>query len=274
MNKLTTTWELAKVSWGVLRADKELLLLPVLSAICAILVSATFFVPLVMVPEVLAADGERGVGVYLGLFLFYFINYFVVIYFNTALIGAATIRLKGGDPTLRDGLSFAWGNLSRIAQWAAVAATVGMILRIIEERVGWLGQIVVRLLGSAWTLATYFVIPVLVYEKLGPIEAAKRSAVMFRETWGERFTSAVSFGLLFFLLALPAVFAPFLAGALLGGTAFLIILAVAVIYLVTLAVVGAALNGVFVAALYQYAQTRQASGPFTPELLNSAWKPK
>ncbi len=273
MSKLTTTWELAKVSWGVLRADKELLLLPVLSAICAVVVSASFFVPLVLVPETLS-KGDMRIGVYLGLFLFYFVNYFVMIFFNTALIGAATIRLQGGDPTLGDGLRFAWGNVNRIVQWAAVAATVGMILRIIEERVGWLGQLMVRLVGAAWTVATYFVVPVLVYEKLGPIEAVKRSASMFRETWGERMSSAVSFGLLFFLLALPAFFAPFIAAMLFGSVAFLVVLAIAVLYLIALAVISSALNGVFVAALYQYAQSRQATGPFTPELLNSAWRRK
>ena len=202
MNKLSNTWELAKVSWGVLLADKELMLLPVMSAICAIVVSATFVVPLVVVPEALA-KGQHSPVAYVGLFLFYFVNYFVVIFFNTALIGAATIRLKGGDPTLRDGLAFAMENVGRIAQWAAVAATVGMILRMIEERVGWLGKIVISVLGAAWSVATFFVIPVLVYEKLGPIEAVKQSAAMFRKTWGERLSASVSFGLLFFLLAIP-----------------------------------------------------------------------
>jgi hypothetical protein len=211
--------------------------------------------------------------VYAGVFLFYFVNYFVVIFFNTALIGAATIRLKGGDPTLGDGLAFAWDNVGRIAQWAAVAATVGMILRIIAERVGWIGKIIISLLGAAWSVATYFVIPVLVYEKLGPIEAVKQSAAMFRKTWGERLASSFSFGLLFFLLAIPAFIAPFLA-AMLGATAFLVVLALAIVYVLLLAVISAALNGVFVAALYQYAHSGDASGPFTPQMLSSAWRPK
>src|SRR5882724_10286722 len=98
---------------------------------------------------------------YMGMFLFYLANYFVVIFFNTALIHAATIRLRGGDPTLSDGLGFAWENVGRILQWAAVAATVGMILRAIEERVGWLGRFIIALVGAAWTVATYFVIPVI-----------------------------------------------------------------------------------------------------------------
>jgi hypothetical protein len=273
MNTISTTWELAKVSWGVLKTDKELALLPVLSAISAILVSATFVVPLIVVPKILSTAGI-GIGRFLGPFLFYLVNYLVVIFFNTALIHAATIRLRGGQPTVGDGLRFAWDNLGRILQWAAVAATVGMILRAIEERVGWLGKLIVMLIGSAWTLATYFVVPVIVYEQLGPIDAIKRSAQMFRDTWGERLVSSVSFGLLFFLLALPAIGAPFLAGFLLGTAAAVVTIVIAVLYLIALAVVNAALNGIFVAALYQYTQNRQACGPFTPELLNSAWRPR
>src|SRR4029453_17061444 len=94
MSRISRTWELAQVSWSVLRADKELMLLPVLSAICSIVVSASFFIPLLLAPQALS-DGPMTPFVYVGAFLFYLVNYFVVIFFNTALIGAATIRLKG-----------------------------------------------------------------------------------------------------------------------------------------------------------------------------------
>jgi hypothetical protein len=272
MNRIARTWELARVSWSVLRADKELMLLPIMSAICSIVVSASFFIPLLLIPEVIA-DGRPSPAVYVGLFLFYLVNYFVVIFFNTALISAATIRLKGGDPTLRDGLAFAWENVGSILQWAAVAATVGMILRTIEERVGWLGKIIISILGAAWTVATYFVIPVMVYEKVGPFEAIKQSTAMFRKTWGERVVSSVSFGLLFFLLAIPAIAVVFLAASL-GTVVFVMALVLAVIYVLTLAVISAALNGIFVAALYQYVHTGEIAGPFTSQMLGSAWQSK
>ena len=272
MNRISRTWELAQVSWSVLRADKELMLLPIMSAICSIVVSASFFIPFLAVPQAFA-DGPSRPVIYVGLFLFYLVNYFVVIFFNTALISAATTRLKGGSPTLRDGLAFAWENVGSILQWAAVAATVGMILRTIEERVGWLGKIVIGLLGAAWSIATYFVIPVMVYEKLGPIDAIKESAALFKKTWGERVVGSISFGLLFFVLAIPAFLAVLVAASL--GTAVLVMVAIlAVVYLLTLAVISAALNGIFVAALYQYVHTGQIAGPFTPEMLGSAWQSK
>ena len=271
MNRILRTWELAKVSWSVLQADKELMLLPIMSAICSILVSASFFVPLLVLPQVIA-DGPSAV-FYVGLFLFYLVNYFVVIFFNTALISAATTRLQGGEPTLRDGLAFAWENVGSILQWAAVAATVGLILRTIEERVGWLGKIVISILGAAWSIATYFVIPVMVYEKLGPVDAIKSSAAMFKKTWGERAVSSVSFGLLFFILALPAFLVVIVAASL--GTALMVMaIILAAFYLLTLAVISAALNGIFVAALYQYAHTGETAGPFTAQVMTSAWQAK
>lgn len=273
MNKITRTWELAKVSWGVLRDDKELALLPVLSAICAILVSATFFLPLIVVPEIFNF-GRPGPVQFVGTFLFYLANYFVVIFFNTALIHAATIRLRGGNPKLSDGLNFALENVMVILQWAVVAATVGMIIRAIEERVGWLGKIVVALIGAAWSLATYFVVPVIVYERLGPIDAVKRSASLFRDTWGERAIGSISFGLLFFLLALPAIAVPFLFGALFGVVAGLVMGGIALLYIIALAVVSSALQGIFTAALYLYTQSKQASGPFSQEMLGGAWRPR
>jgi hypothetical protein len=225
-----------------------------------------------MVPQAFAGGPSRPV-VYVGLFLFYLVNYFVVIFFNTALISAATTRLQGGSPTLRDGLAFAWENVGSILQWAAVAATVGMILRTIEERVGWLGKVVISILGAAWSVATYFVIPVMVYERVGPFEAIKQSAAMFRKTWGERVVSSMSFGLLFFVLALPA-FVVVLFAASLGTAIFVMALALAIVYVLTLAVISAALNGIFVAALYQYVHTGEISGPFTPQMLGSAWQSK
>ncbi len=273
MGKISTTWELAKVSWGILRDDKELALLPVLSAICAVLVSVTFVFPFLIMPKILEPDGF-GLARIMGPFVYYLANYFVVIFFNTALIHAATIRLRGGHATVADGLNFAWANVGRILQWAVLAATVGMILRALSERAGWIGRIIVGLIGAAWTIATYFVVPVMVYEQLGPIDAVKKSAQMLRDTWGERLTASFSFGLLFFLLALPAIGLPFAVGFLLGWIPGLVMAAICVLYFIALGVVHAALNGIFQAALYEYTRSKTAMGPFTPQMLNSAWQPK
>src|SRR5207237_3156912 len=140
----------------------------------------------------------------LGMFTLYVANYFVILFFNVALVGIANSRLMGGNWTFRDGIELAWARKGTILQWAFVAATVGMILRTMEERMGLIGRIVMRIIGIAWTLACYFVVPVLAFEDLSPVAAIKRSSKLFRDTWGEKVIGGLSFSLVSFVLMLPA----------------------------------------------------------------------
>ena len=130
-------------------------------------------------------------------FLFYVVSYTVIFFCNTALVGAAMIRLEGGDPTLRDGFRIAFDRLPQIIGYALIAATVGMILRWISERAGIVGQIIIGIIGFAWNIATFLVVPVLAVEKVGPIEAIKRSAGLLRRTWGEQLVGNAGIGIVF-----------------------------------------------------------------------------
>jgi len=282
MGKIGTSWALVKQSFSILRSDKELMLLPVLSAISCVLVTAVIFAggAVALLPGIRAASAAHTQlpmsqpVVYAGLFVFYVVNYFVIVFFNTALVGAASIRLNGGNPTLKDGLTLAWGRKGVILQWAVLAATVGVILQIIERRARLFGRIVARLIGLVWTLASYLVVPVLALEGLGPVDALKRSAQLFRKTWGEQVVGGFSFGLIFFLLALPGFVLP-VAGGVLGGMPGLIAGAVLMIlYFVLLAVISSATHGIFIAALYRYATTGEASTGFTAENFSMAWQRK
>jgi hypothetical protein len=132
------------------------------------------------------------------------VAYLIGIFFNAAVVGAATIRLQGGDPTMRDGLRLASSRLGKIAGWAAISATVGLILRSLEERAGFIGDLIIGLIGVVWGAITFFVVPVLLYEPVGPVEGIKRSAAIFKRRWGEQFTGNVAIGLAMFLIALPA----------------------------------------------------------------------
>jgi TatD family hydrolase len=67
-----------------------------------------------------------------------------------------------------------------IFQWALLAATVGIILKMIEGRSSIIGKLVAGLIGLAWTLASFLVVPILAFEELGPFEALSRSAELFR----------------------------------------------------------------------------------------------
>ena len=118
-DKVSRSWHLVKASAGVLRTDKELLLFPVISSVAMLVVIATFLVPVLGLR--LFEGGEIGpLGAVIG-FLFYLCQYFVIFFFNTALVGAAMIRLEGGDPTVADGLRIARSKIVPILGYAAMA---------------------------------------------------------------------------------------------------------------------------------------------------------
>jgi len=281
MGRIARTWELIGNSFAVLKADKELLLLPIISGIFCVLVSVVVLGGggLLLGPQNLQATPSAvnhyaiPQAVWVCLFAFYLVNYFVITFFNVALVSAASSRLAGGNATLNDGLEAAWQRKGKIIQWAFLSATVGVLLRMIAERTGWLGRLVGGLMGMAWTLASYFVVPVLVAEDVGPAEALRRSADLFLQTWGEEVAGGFSFGLIFTLLALPAVALPFL-GRNLGSTGMMAGAALALLYWLALSVVSSAVQGIFVAALYRYAKTKQVSPGFRLENFSTAWQPK
>jgi Family of unknown function (DUF6159) len=282
MGKIGNTWEVVKQSFAILRDDEELMLLPVLSAIACMAVSVSLLAGsgLLYYPQIKAAIAEHSAWhpsnnlIMGGTFVFYLANYFVIIFFNTALVSAASIRLEAGEPTVRDGLRAAWNRLGVIFQWALVSATVGMILRMIEDRSSLVGRLVAGLVGMAWTLATFFVVPVLAFENLGPVGAFNRSAQLFRDNWGEEVVGTFSFGLIFFLLALPGFALPILGGALAGGYGVTLGVCLMVIYFIFLSVVSASTHGIFLAALYHYATKGEVSLGFDRRTLSSAWQPK
>ena len=280
MGTLSRSWELVGQSFRILKSDKELMWLPVASAISCIVATVIIFgagallvLPLGSMPHDAAAQKLLYQQMSPFLLLFYIATYSIAIYFNVALVSIASNRLAGGQATLNDGLQAAWKRKWRILQWALVAATVGILLRMLERRASFIGRIVVGLIGFAWTLASFFVVPLLAAEDVGPMEALYRSAEIFRNTWGEEVVGGFSFGLIFFLLALPGALLPLL-GAQYGTNAMLAGLALAILYWVLLSVISSASQGIFVAALYRYATTRQISGGFSGDDLTGAWHPK
>ena len=273
--KFSRSWGLVKASASVLRADKELMLFPALSSLATLLVLATFALPIFAFK--LFDHGFNAVGAVLG-FLFYFCQYAVIVFFNSALVGAATIRLEGGDPTVSDGLRAARARLPAILGYAAIAATVGVVLKSIKDRDN---NLVVRLIGSglgvAWTLATFLVVPVLVNRNVGPVDALKESVALLKKTWGENAIGHVgigaAFGLITFLLVAIGIGSAFLtwqaapAAGIAVGVAFLV-------GLLVLGVVQSALSGIYSAALYRYAVAHETPPAFRGLALESAFAPK
>lgn len=261
MRRISNTIELAKASWKVLQADKELLALPLMSAVATIIVAVGFVIPLFAYGSF---EGEQlTLTDYVILFGFYVAAAFVTIFFNAALVHAADERLKGGDPTLGSALRGAGRRIGRILPWAIVSATVSLALRAIEERVGGLGRFVVGLVGVAWSLVTFLVIPILVIEDIGVVDAVKRSGSLFKRTWGENVAAQFGFGLLGFLAVLPAV-PVIMLGIAAGGALLALAVVLAALWIVVTAVVLAALNGIFQTALYHFAVDGEVPGGYFP----------
>jgi len=211
-------------------------------------------------------------------FLFYLCQYFVIFFFNAALVSAAVIRLEGGDPTLADGFNGAKARIVPILGYAAIAATVGMLLQALKSREN---NFLVRLIGSglgvAWTLSTFLVVPVLVQRNVGPIDAIKESVALLKRTWGENAIGNVGLGAAFGLMSLVLILfsvVVVIAAASLSVTLAITLAVVAVLALVFLAVVQSALSGIYSAALYRFATVGEAPAGFENTGLQRAFAPK
>lgn len=276
--RLARSWELTKASLAVLSADKELLVYPLLSGLASMLVLATFAIPALLagIGDRLASgeDGARVLGTIVA-FAFYVTQYFVILFCNTALVGAAMIRLRGGDPTVGDGFKVAFARLGTILGYAVVSATVGMLLRALAQRGGALGRIASSMFGLAWGLATFLVVPVLVVEDVGPVEAVRRSAAYLKRTWGEQLAGNLGMGAVFGVAALVvglAGVAGLVAAAAMGSGVLAAVVAVAmVLAFVALSLVSSALAGIYSAAVYRYAADGNAGGFFPERLVKDAF---
>ena len=278
MGRFQRSWTLTKCSFQVLRSDKELLVFPLVAALAAIMVVATFVLPMFGLGLFENMDGGRSFELYVWGFAFYLVQYFVMFFFNSALVGAAMIRLDGGDPTVSDGLRIARSKWKQILGYAAIAATIGLILRALEQRAGFLGRIVIGFIGVAWTAVTFLTVPVLVARDIGPVDAVKESASLLKQTWGENLIGNGGIGLVLGLFNVTLMLvgggiAIFLASQ--GLTMLAIALGVAVVIAVIVtALAQAALSGIYSAVLYRYAIAGDAPQGFDGMLLQDAFQRK
>lgn len=279
MGRIRNSIELFKASWAVIRQDRELLVLPVFSAIAALATIGLFAVPVLATVnfDAVSIEGASTVEAspltYVLLFLAYVVLAFVGIFFNAALVHAANERMSGGDPTLSSALGGAASRLNRILPWAIVSATVSMIIRQIQERGGLLGGILGFLGGLAWAAVTFLVLPILVIENIGVVDAVKRSTGLLRNAWGEGLAGNAGLGIIGFIAMIPF----FIIGALgvfAGSTAVLVpALAIAILGVVGVAIVMSALSIVYQTALYRFA-TGQPAVVFSQDLMQNAFQPK
>ena len=269
MGRIQRGWELTKTSWGVLRSDRSLAVFPILGGLTALLLGAAFGLP----AWVLFDDDQPVGGVILAVVGIYALT-FAGIFFNVALAAAAAQVLDGEDATVASGVAVARRRLGAIAGWAALVASVNIVIRGLQDRAGPLADILLGGLAVAWNLVTFLAVPVLTLEGTGPIETLKRSARIFRERWGEQITGQVSIGGIVLLAAIVPVLLLGLIGYALGGAGGGVLIAIAVAVLIVAAIISTALSQIFAVALYRFAVGEGATGAFTEEELASAVRPR
>ncbi|HEX3912211.1 MAG TPA: DUF6159 family protein [Steroidobacteraceae bacterium] len=283
-DKISRSWSLAGQCWNVLKADPALLVFPLLSSIVLFVLLASFALPVFALvhglhPAVVDdTTHTRRYMLYITLYAFYFVSYAVMMFFNSALISVALKRLDGEPAGVGEGLQMALARLPAILGYAAIAASVGTVLRAIEERVGFIGRIVIAVIGAGWTIATAMTLPVLIEEDVGPVEAISRSLALLRRNWGENVIGNGSISLGVAVVAIPIgililfmVFAAMSAHS--SGMIFLAI-ALFVLTMVALGLVSSTLHSIYTAALYRFATGSKENAGIDSDLLADAYRPK
>jgi hypothetical protein len=217
--RLSNGWELTKNSFKVLKENKELVIFPVLSGISLILITGSFIVAFLAAygwdTDNVGYSDEGNMVLNIALtFVFYLVNYFVVIFFNMALIHCTRMYFHGEQVSIKKGLQFSVSRIGAIFTWSVFAATVGTILRMLQENLGVVGKIITGIIGIVWSVATFFVVPIIAYENVGPFDAFKRSANLMRKQWGESLVANFSFALVQFIGVLVVSLALFFVGAI------------------------------------------------------------
>ena len=278
LDRFQRSWDLAGECMSLLMEDKSLLVFPLLSSLAMLLVIGSFAVPLFPSLALRSSGGVQGMSslTYVALFVFYWLQYSIVIFFNTALIEVALDRFDGEEASLGDGLRRALSQLPVIIGYALIAATVGLILRVIAERVGFVGKIVVGVIGFAWSVATALVVPVLAAEDVGPVDAIRRSVELIKKAWGEDIIGGagigVVFGVLIFLMLLVGGFLVVVAFGAGNAAAGITLLVASVVVVSFLGLAQATLQSIYSAALYRYANGDPAAGGIEPRLLEGAFQ--
>jgi len=255
-------------------ADKKLLVFPVLSGFVTIAVILTFVLPLLVTGAFMSMSALGPVYYYGLLFVFYAVSYFVVIFFNTALISCVNARLNGKEMTIKEGLFNSGRHLPAIIGWALLSATIGLVLNLLQERAGFIGDIIISIVGGVWSLVTFFVVPVLILEDKGVFDSLKESVDLIKKTWGESIVGTAGMAVVFVIIGVIAGLGVLTTMVLGNAIVFGAALALFLMFIVLLAVIYSAMQGIFVTALYTYAKTGSVPSAFNADLIRNAFAPK
>ena len=278
MGRIKRGWKLSKQSWAVVKSDKSLLAFPIISVVAAIITMIIFFGGGAAMAVAIGSPWGALPLVIIGAYLLTVVG----VFSSVALASCATEALEGRQTTVGQGISSARGRMKLIFAWAAVALFVGALIAVIQSLLqevagGIASAIFGGLAGLAWAVATFFVIPVITLEGLGPKEALKTSAHVVKERWGEGVVGSSAIGLItFFVAMLPAIVMMVLGFVLAGSSAVGggLLITIGVLVFVIAMLFQSTITAVFRVALYRYATEGDVIGGFDREALESAFVPK
>jgi len=254
MDRIRNTWSLMKSSFAVLKQEKKLLLFPLFSGVCTVIILLSFFFPLLIFESSWVDSLKTGIpdtAFYVLIFIFYFLNYFIMIFFNAAAVVSAIYVMQGGTPSISQALNMVMKRIGPLTGWALIAATVGLIINTLENQSDKFGSLFTGILGLSWTVVSFLVLPILVIEKKGPVDSLKESARMLKNSWGEQLLGHFSFGLFFFLLMIPGiVFVGFMFAT--GEAIGFLALGMFILYTTCLAMIQWILQSIYMGAVYMY----------------------
>ena len=287
MNAFSRSWKITKLSFSVINKDRELLGFAFLAFIFSTIFSVAMIFPSI-VPSLMEggfSEDSMEFYQYAILFITYFGLAFIATFFNVCVVYTTKVRFEGGDATFGESIKFAFSRLGLIAKWSLLSATVGLLLRILQNLASKLGKvgevianILISLLGMAWSIISIFVVPVLVYEGLEPIPALKKSVEVIKKTWGESLIRVFGLGLMQFFAILIVLFASagltYVLATSFDITGMLIGISVGVLLLLLTGLIFSVATTVFNTALYVYANNNTVASGFSEEDVKSAFRSK
>ena len=240
---------MTKLSFKIIKENPTLLAFPVISGLTMILILSIIFLGFWFVPDLMYAPAWMFF--ILGFFI-YLILFYISFFFQAALVACAYATMEGESPGVGYGIRKASQRAGRIFMWALISAIIGMILQAIESRF----PLASRIIGAGWSIATYFVVPIIVFEDLGAWPSVKRSWQVLKNSWGEALVGNVAVALIFILVTIPVFFLLMILAAMAPGMVLTIVVIIVMLaFLVLMAVLSAAVNGVLRTALYRYVTT-------------------
>ncbi|MFB6283893.1 MAG: DUF6159 family protein [Halobacteria archaeon] len=273
IQRIKKGWQIGKRSLGVVKEYPKLVILPIISGIATIIFMAVLLGGLAAGEIFLANGGSVGSAaqsvqnmpdyvMYVVLFFVYLGTTFIATFFNVSLVFCAGQAFEGKDPSITKGFGMAFTRIGQILVWSIVAAIVGVIIRVVQEESDLAGNIAAMLFGAAWSIATYFVVPVIAYENPGAFSMFKESANTFRRRWGSTVGSWAYVGTFAAVFVLVSIIIAVVSGALLMPSLGILGILVAVVIAAVGLIIGTTIKSISKAGLYVYTKSDELPEQF------------